>query len=53
MQKRYEIRAWRGNEFSRSLSPKLRERGRAIRLRNYLRKRFGIDAFVAPWKLRL
>lgn len=36
--KLYEIRVFIGNRYSRSLSPKLRERTRATKLKNYLKK---------------
>lgn len=51
--KMYEIRAWRGNEYSRSLSPKLRSRARAMKLVKYLRKHYGIEAFAAVYEIKV
>jgi len=43
--KLYEIRKFEGARHSVAMSPKLRERTRATKLKNYLRKRLGIEAF--------
>lgn len=47
---RYEIRAYSGASYSRSVSPKLKARNVATKLVRRLRKR-GIDAFAAPIKI--
>jgi len=46
----YEIRSFTGNQYSRSLSAKLRTGQRARKLVKYL-KRFGVNAFAAPLKI--
>lgn len=47
---RYEIRAFAGNGYSKSLSCKLRDRTRANKLVKRLKK-CGIEAFAAPMKI--
>ena len=44
--KLYEIRVFTGNRYSRPLSSKLRERTRATKLKNYLKKRYGMEVFT-------
>ena len=44
--KLYEIRVYEGNRYSRALSPKLRERARAAKLKNYIAKRFRMEVFT-------
>lgn len=46
----YEIREFTGNEYSRPLSAKLRDRSRALRLVRALKGR-GRDVFAAPVKV--
>lgn len=47
---RYEIRAFTGNEYSKSLSSKLRDRKQANKLVKRLKK-YGVKAFAAPMKI--
>ena len=50
--KMYEIRSFTGNEYSKSLSSKLKNRVRATKLVKYLKKR-GISAFAAPMMIKV
>lgn len=47
---RYEIRAFTSNEYSKSLSVKLRDRSRANKIVKRLKK-YGIKAFAVPMKI--
>lgn len=47
---KYEIRAYTGNDYSKSLSSKLRDRKQATKLVKRLKK-YGIEAFAAPMKI--
>lgn len=49
--KLYEIRVWNGNRYSRVISTKLRERSRATKLKNYLKKRYGLEVFTNGLKI--
>lgn len=49
---RYEIREYKGNSYSTSMSGKLRERKAAKKLVNRLKK-MGFDAFAAPIKITI
>ena len=47
---RYEIRAFTGNEYSKSISSKLRDRKQANKLVKRLKK-YGVKAFAVPMKI--
>ena len=47
---RYEIREYKGNDYSASMSSKLRDRKAAAKLVKRLKK-MGHDAFAAPMKV--
>lgn len=50
--KMYEIKSYTGNEYSKSLSSKLKTKVRATKLVKYLKKR-GISAFAAPMMINV
>ena len=49
---RYNIRSYTGNDYSKSLSCKLKTRVNATKLVKYLKRR-GIEAFAVPMKIIL